>query len=301
MSKLEIILNKETYKPGEKVEGNLMLELTKNTKVRDIIVSVYGNEHTHITRTHGSGKNSHTVTYTEDFDIIDESQSLLGQFDKTYQLDPYAKGKKTVLPSGQHNFKFSFTLPNDATPTYNGEHAEVDYEISAKVNVPWWFDVKTKKDLCMVPADALEETTSSMQINEKSGSKILPQILSPDINMTMHLSKTEFARGENIEGKVIVTNNSGKTVRNLLIDLYANEHAEAEGYTEDSTVMQKSWKIPVTYSDLNYFEQTFKFSVPSDAMPTIEKTYFDIEWYLTVGLDVAKAKDLEVETAVTIK
>ncbi|MDP2907561.1 MAG: arrestin family protein [Nanoarchaeota archaeon] len=301
MSKLELILNKETYKPGEKIEGSLLLELKKDTKVRDVVINVYGNEHTHITRTHGSVKNQHTVTHTEDVEVIDESQSLIGQFDKTYQLDPYAKSKTTTLPAGQHNFKFSFQLPNDATPTYDGSNAEVNYEISAKVDIPWKFDIKTEQDLYLTPADALEETTTSLQVDEKSGSNVLPQILSPDINMTLYLNKKDLIRGQDVEGKIVITNNSGKAIRNILVDLYANEHAEAEGYTEDSTVMQKSWKIPVTYADLNYFEQTFKFSVPSDAMPTIEKTYFDIEWYLTVGLDVAKAKDLEVEVPVTVK
>ncbi len=119
--------------------------------------------------------------------------------------------------------------------------------------------------------------------------------------MILYLNKKDFVRGKDVEGKIVVTNNSGKSIRNILVDLYANEHAEAEGYTEDLTVMAQSWKIPITYSDLNYFEQTFKFSITSDAIPTIEKTYFDIEWYLRVGLDVAKAKDLEVEVPVTLR
>lgn len=301
MSKLELMLNQGSYKPGEKIEGNLILDLKKETKVRDIVVSVYGNEHTHITRTHGFGKNQRTVTYTEDEEVIDEEQSLIGQFDKTYQLDPYAKGKNTILPAGQHSFKFSFQLPNDAAPTYDGSNAEVNYEISAKLDRPWRFDIKTGGGLCVIPAEAQETTTESAVIEEKSGSKILPQALSPDINMNINLNKTCFKRGEDLEGKVIVTNNSGKTVRNLLIELYANEHAEAEGYTEDSTVMSHSWKIPVTYADLNYFEQTFKISIPSDITPTLQRKYFDIGWYLSVGLDVAKASDLETETAITIK
>lgn len=301
MSNLELILNKEVYKPGEKIEGNIILNLKKSTKARDIVVSVYGNEHTHITRTHGSGKNQRTVTHTEDIEVIDESQKLISQFDKTYQLDPYAKNKTTTLPAGQHSFKFSFQLPNDATPTYDGVHAEIEYEISAKVDIPWGIDIKTKQDLYVMPADASETTSSSAVLEEKSGSKVLPQALSPNINMNINLNKTCFKRGENIEGKVIVTNNSGKQVRNILVELYANEHAEAEGYTEDSTVMKQSWKIPVHQPEINYFEQNFKFQVPSNIIPTIEKKYFNIDWYLRIGLDVVKAKDLETETAVTIK
>jgi len=300
MSKLELVLSQESYKPGEKIEGNILLSITKETKVRDVVVEVYAEEYTHITREHGSGKNRHTVTHTEHVKIIDESQSLIGQFDKTYQLDPYSKGKNTILPVGQHCFKFSFQLPNDAAPTYDGSNAEVSYEIYAKVDMPWKFDLKTEDNIYVKPADAQETTTQSTTLEEKSGSKILPQALSPKINMSVSLNKTSFKRGEDLEGKIIVTNDSGKTIRNLLISLYANEHAKAEGYTEDSTVMSKSWKIPVTYQDLNYFEQSFKIQIPSNIIPTLQKKYLGIEWYLSLKLDVAKASDLETETQIEI-
>ncbi|MDP2909161.1 MAG: hypothetical protein Q8N77_05125 [Nanoarchaeota archaeon] len=301
MSKLELILDKEVYKPGEKVEGSLLLDLKKDTKVRDVVISVYGNERTHITRTHGSGKNQHTVTYTEDVEVIDEPQSLIGQFDKTYQLNPYDKGKNIVLPSGQHNFKFSFQLPNDATPTYDGEHAEVKYELSAKVDIPWRLDIKQGKEIHILPKDASSEKGVSALIKEKSGSSVLPQALSPDIDMAVHLSKTELTRGEYLEGKVAVTNKSGKTIRNLKLELYANEHAEAEGYTEDSAVMNRSETIPVSQPELNYFEQNFKFQIPTGIMPTMQREYFNIEWHFKIGLDVAKAADLETEADITIK
>jgi len=300
MSKLELVLSQESYKPGDKVEGNILLSIDKETKVRDIVIEVYGEEYTHITRTHGSGKNKRTVTHTEHVEIIDESQSLLGQFDKTFQLDPYAKGKNTILPVGQHCFKFSFQLPNDAAPTYDGSNAEVSYEIYAKADRPWRFDLKAEDNIRVIPADAKETTTQSTTLEEKSGGKIMPQALSPDIKMSVQLNKTAYKRGETIEGKLIVNNNSGKSIRNILLSLYANEHAEAGGYTEDSTVMETSEKVPVTYSDLNYFEQTFKIQVPNDIIPTMSKKYFNINWYLNIGLDVAKASDLETETDLII-
>lgn len=300
MSKLEIMLNKEVFKPGEKVDGSLVLELTKNIKVKDAIVAIYGNEHTHITRTRSCGKHTQTVTYTEDAEIIDESQKLISQFDKTYQLDPYSKGKKTVLPTGQHVFKFSFQLPDDATPAYDGEHAEVNYEISAKIDTPWWFDLKGEKKFYVIPGDKQVQEMTKKLIQKKSSNSLLPQMLSPDVDLKVELENAELKREEYIKGKVIVINKSGKEIRNILLELYANEHAKAEGYTEDSEVMAQSLKIPVNQPELNYFEQSFKFLIPKDATPTLEGTYFSIDWYFRVGLDIAKAKDLEIETPIIL-
>lgn len=302
MSKLEIILNKESFKQGEMIEGNIFLDLTKNAKVRDVTISIYGNEHTHITRTRNYGKHTQTVTYTEDVTIINESMHMvekIAKYDVT--LPSNCSGGKTNLQKGQYTIPFSFTLPEDATPTYDGEHAEVKYELSAKVDIPWGPDIKQGKEIRILPKDASSEEGMSALIKEKSGSSILPQALSPDIDLVVNLSKTELTRGEYLEGKVAVTNKSGKTIRNLKLELYANEHAEAEGYTEDSAVMNCTETIPVNQPELNYLEQSFKFQIPTGIMPTMQREYFNIEWHFKIGLDVAKASDLETEADITIK
>lgn len=302
MSKLEIMLNKETYKPGEKVEGNLFLQLSKRTKVKGINVIIYGNEHTRITRTRYNPltKKHETHVYTENVGIIDESESLLSKI----SFDMYGMGeqaKTTALMANIYTIPFSFTLPEDATPSYDGHHVEVEYSLSAKVSKPWWFDITAEKEILVMPKDPQEIESKSAVLKEKSGGSILPQALSPDISMIVELGKEYFRMGENIEGKVVVTNKSGKEVRNILLDLYANEHAEAEGYTEDTSVMCYSLKLPVHQPKLSYFEQDFNFQIPSDVMPTIKRAHFNIKWYFKIGLDVAKATDLETETYITVK
>lgn len=302
MSKLEIILNKESFKQGEKIEGNIFLDLIKNVEVRDVMISVYGNEHTHITRTRNYGNHTRTVTYTEDVTIIDESIRMTGKIAKYDVTIPFScSGGKTNLQKGQYTIPFSFTLPEDATLTYEGEHAEVKYEISAKVDIPWRPDIKQNKEIRILPKDDSSEKGVSALIKEKSGSSILPQALSPDIDMVVNLSKTGLIRGECLEGKVAVTNKSGKIIRNLKLELYANEHAEAEGYTEDSSVMNCTETIPVNQPELNYFEQNFKFQIPTGIMPAVQRKYFNIRWHFKIGLDVAKAADLVTEADITIK
>lgn len=294
MSKLEIRLNKDNFKPGEKVEGKLLLEVDKRLTTRNIQVEIYGREHTEVTRMryNVATKTHMPVTYTENVEIIDESLSLI---DKVRQYSLQDTGKKIVLTPGPYTMSFSFTLPEDATPNYEGEHAEVTYELSAYADIPWGFDLKAEKGICVVHGVAEKKEGKPVVMNEKSGG-----LLSPDIEMTVELNKKEFARGEHIEGKVAVTNKSGKKIRNIVLELYANEHAEAEGYTEDSTVMQYDLEIPVDQPDIDYFKQSFKLLVPSDVTPTLRRRYFDLEWYFKASLDIAKAVDLETETEIKV-
>lgn len=301
MSSIEIMLNKETFKPGENVEGNLFLNVDKNLKARDILVEIYGNEHTHITRVEqtvvvtkdGPQTRTRTVTYTEDFTIINEDVSLIG---KVGQYALREEGKAITLTTGPYTIPFSFILPEDAVPSYDGEHAEVEYKISANIDMPWKFDLKADRQIYVIPETAEKKEGKTVTMSKKSGG-----LLSPEIDMIVEINKKEFVRGENIEGKVVVTNKSGKKIRHLLLDLYANEYAEAEGYTEDSIVMRYSKKISVNQPELNYFEQNFKLPIPADIMPTLQRKYFAIDWYLKISLDVAKASDLETETGIIVK
>lgn len=301
MSSIEIMLNKETFKPGENVEGNLFLNVDKNLKARDILVEIYGNEHTHITRVEqtvvvtkdGPQTRTRTVTYTEDFTIINEDVSLI---DKVGQYAFREEGKAITLTTGPYTIPFSFILPEDAVPSYDGEHAEVEYKISANIDMPWKFDLKAGKQICVIPEIAEKKGGKTVTMSKKSGG-----LLSPEIDMIVEINKQNFVRGENIEGKVIITNKSGKKIRNILLDLYANEYAKAKGHTEDSIVMNHSEKIPVNQPELNYFEQNFKLPILIDIMPTLQSKYFAIDWYLKIGLDVAKASDLEKETGIIIK
>lgn len=295
MSSLEIMLGKEVYKPGEKVDGQILLKLDKRTKARDIAVEIYGNEHTHITRLetrvvpNGKGGVTTTtvsVTYTEDVAVINEGTSLMEKAIGTYE-----PGKKIVLTPNIYTLPFSFTLPEDATPTYNGEHAEVYYNVSAKVDVPWWSDIDDKKSFRVIPEEGVAKEGEPIQLEAKKG----------QIYMQVDLNKKDFKRGEHLEGKVKINNDAGKKIRKVLIDLYANEHARAEGHTEDSTVMRYTQEIPIDPPETIYFEKSFKIQIPHDAIQTINKRYFSIDWYFKAGLDIAMAIDLEKETSIKVK
>lgn len=289
MSSLEIMLGKKAYQPGEKVDGQVILKLDKSTKARDVVVEIYGNEHTHITITRysPSTKTNTSTTYTEDVPLISKETSLLNKVSGR----PPKKDEQVVLTPNVHTIPFSFNLPKDATPTYNGEHAEVNYQVSAKVDIPWGFDVNNEKSFFVIPKEGIKGEGDPVTLEKQKGK----------INMSVELNRGNFKRGEYIKGRVKVKNDAGKEIRKILVDLYANEHAEASSYTEDSRVMHSSLEIPVDQPETNYFEQNFKIQVPYDVVPTLEKDFFNIDWYFEVGLDVAMARDVTRKTPIIIK
>jgi len=295
MSSLEIMLKKDSFKPGDKVEGDVVLKLDKTIKARDIVVEIYGNEHTHISRTHGSGKNRRRVTYTEDVEVINQYVSLM---DTAVSQGLTTKNDdKVTLRNGFYQLPFSFTLPEDATPTYEGVHAEVDYDISAKVDIPWRFDMKDSKGLYVVSEDDVITPIPAM-IECKGGS-----LLKPSIDLQLHLESKELKRGGEIKGKVVVLNNSGKKIRKIKLDLYANEHARASSYIEDSTVMSTEYELPLEkmYKTARMFEKEFRFGISDNIVPTISKDYFNITWFLDTSADVKMAADIGTVLEVVMK
>lgn len=298
MNDLEIILDKTSFKAGEGVKGHINLNLNEEVKAKGIVVEIYGGEHTKVTRTHSMGKKTVTRTYTEDLDIINKKEIVTNQIITSPTTDDL------ILPIGQYNASFSFELPEDATPSYSeGSHASVEYVVSAKVDCPWKRDINDKTAIIVLPKDAASTDKSSfINLEEKSGSKWLPQFMSPKIEMAIELNKPDyFVRGDYIKGKIRVTNSSSKEIKNIMLELYANEYAKARGYTENSTVMKHRFKIPVNQPRINHFEQEFDFPIPQDIIPTLKRKYFSIDWYFEIGLDVEKAKDIVRRIPVVIQ
>jgi len=297
MKKLEIMLDKDTYRPGEKIEGQINLNLDKGIKAKDITVDFYGEEETHITIRRSTGKSTTSTTYRENVEIINEGQSLIEKVSNS----PVQKGGKVELSPRKYTIPFSFTLPKEATPSYDGSHVDVQYRLSARVDIPWRIDIRGKKMVAVVSEEKEGTEESELKVQKKSGGNILPQFLSPDVEMNVSLDKSELKRGEELAGKVSVVNKSEKQIRKIILELYANEHAKARRYERDSSVMSHKWEVPIeNFSSVQTFDKEFNIKIPEDVIPTLKREYFSLDWFLKVRLDIAKAKDVKTETKVKL-
>jgi hypothetical protein len=286
MTTIEITTDKETYLPGEEITGKLTITPTEPFTLRDIILAFYGSESTEITRSHynPATKTTQTTYYDEEAEITSDSRSIA---DIVSTQEGLPSGQSQFTVEKPHQIPFSFKLPEDALPTYDGECADVSYSIHAKIDIPRKSDVSAE-----IPIEVLTKGNTA----EEDSS---PEPLS-DNDVRVKLDKRTYRRGETIEGTVEMTNNAGKTVRGIELKLYSNEHAEAEDEEEDTTMHEYKMDAPIEETSSSYVTARFQFTIPEDVDPTIRGTYFSHEWCLEAKVDIKNAKDMHTSVDISI-
>lgn len=135
--KLEIILNKNNYLPGEKIAGKVILELNKPIKAKELRILFYGEYRT------GGRKNRIRRIY-EVFDRLDTEKE-------------YPQGIKT--------YEFSLTIPQIKRAEHSGEGIvnsvlkfvtesfdpikQARWYVDANLDMPMAFDVRKKLQISL--------------------------------------------------------------------------------------------------------------------------------------------------------
>jgi len=141
--KIELKMNRHSFKPGEIIEGDLLLTLKKPTKAREITVRLLGEEK--ITEHHHGNGGSRTETRTVKI------------FDLKIPLD----GEKEYT-DGQYHFKIP--IPKDlfvagAKPKglmgdvvnvlegLAGRRSRIEWKIIGNLDIPMGFDLSKKQNI----------------------------------------------------------------------------------------------------------------------------------------------------------
>ncbi len=125
---MEIELNKYVFRPGETIQGRLIVECTESFEFNDIHVTLQGKEHTRIERSDGED----TTVYRSNVEHV--SERILFDVER-------------VMPKGKKIFTFQFKLPNNLPFSYHGKHGWIEYGLAAKIEISWAFDVQAFKKI----------------------------------------------------------------------------------------------------------------------------------------------------------
>ena len=63
-----------------------------------------------------------------------------------------------LIPPGEHNFHFEFTLPKNLPSTYSGRWGAVRYSVKSVLERPWKFDIEREYEFTL---------TANMDLNEE--------------------------------------------------------------------------------------------------------------------------------------
>ncbi|KAK6042208.1 arrestin domain protein [Cooperia oncophora] len=129
------------FYPGTNVDGVVHLELKESIKARSLRITVDGRAHTHwkVTRSR-TVRTARTENYTETY----SASVIYAEGESVAWFSP--KGSKEVLNAGSYQFPFTFQLPIDCAPSFEGLYGYIRYMVKVEIDRPWRFN-KTDKRL----------------------------------------------------------------------------------------------------------------------------------------------------------
>ncbi|XP_068461104.1 arrestin domain-containing protein 3-like [Clinocottus analis] len=270
-------LNKEdTVSQGDTIAGTVTFTLKKETKVKKLVVKVKGDARVHWTEGSGDGRRSYNA-HRRYFKL---KESLVAEDEKG-----------TVLPKGDHHFKFRFTIPQGDMPSsFKGLHGKIVYMLEAKMSRSWRLPSGVQKDLNFV-----SKSLHPIQIMQQVGSvdKMMSGSSKGQVQMSATVNTNVCSPGGTVSAVAKICNSSSKQMKpKFSLHQKIVYHANASTNISDLSL----WKMVGETIEPNSEETvSCQFNVPVDAIHTLHNCeIISVDHYLKVYLDISFAIDPKV-------
>lgn len=278
MVQLEIQLDNTNYLAGNKVTGSLILVVDKATNIRSLSLQAEGKEKTSITVS--TGKSS--VTYHEENVIIDIKKSFMDE---------------GIVQPGRYGENFSFSIPEEALPTYEGRNAKISYEVKARVDIPMHFDIKSNKEFIVRSLQKGSGGQIESASHIQTEISYLKRKLEPTISV--RLDKDHYNAGETFRVSVMYTNPTRRKIRKIGAELYSKESARAKRNKRTQKLSVRKFSLPLENVYEGLFSD-FRIKIPEDYNPSFEGLFSHNKVYLKFYLDMRWARDIFVEVPIAV-
>uniref|UniRef100_A0AC34G3B2 Arrestin-like N-terminal domain-containing protein n=1 Tax=Panagrolaimus sp. ES5 TaxID=591445 RepID=A0AC34G3B2_9BILA len=148
-----------TYLPGSNVTGKVYVFLAKPKKVRNITLFAAGRAKT----------------------TFDYQSVLPCGFEKTFfeyffVLWKPTNGENEVIPAGKYYFEFSFKIPSDCLPNFEGQFGNIQYSIKAKMDIPLQLNLKSEQHFnieSILPSTIINKIVKQHFTDQFSASEVI--------------------------------------------------------------------------------------------------------------------------------
>jgi len=272
--RIVVRVDKPFYLPGERLQGQVQLNLKHPTKIRSLEISFQGTENVHFTTKH----TKYSTTYKATNPMVGTGIRLSGQ---------------TTVPAGTTNFPFTFDIPPDALPSYLGKAAKVTWMLSAKADVPWGGDLKQVVYPIVVNPFRRQAVDVAFENQEAS-----PRI-------RLELSSNVYQPEETVEGKLVVL--EAGNMRAVRLQLFLLEQAAGQGKvmgtTSGSSVENMQMGETLEWPRDNLLaarEVPFRIPLSPQTPCSYAGKYSSIEWYLCATLDIPHHGDIHLDASFAV-
>ena len=267
-------IDKPFYLPGQRLQGQVQLNLKQPTKIRSLDVSFQGIEDVHFTT--GAGKNKRAYKATNP--MLSTEIRLSGQ---------------TTVPTGTTDFPFTFDIPPNALPSYQGKAAKVTWMLAAKADIPWSGDLK--QDVYPIVVNPFNRPPVPVAFENPEAS---PKI-------RLELSSNVYQPGETLEGEFVLL--EAANIRAVRLQLFLLEQATGQGKvigTSSGSSVEKmkiGEKLEWPRDNLQAARGiSFQIPISTQAAFTYTGKYSSIAWYLEATLDIPHHGDIHLNAPFTI-
>lgn len=316
-NELRIHLNRTDFTGGEKVTGELEVDIEKAIPVRGIRIVFHGYEQSYwiADLSGGSSAGRGRTKHSEMRDLFNEEITLFGDppldtatliadsFEGLFHSDRYH-----TLDPGNYRYDFSFTLPDELPGDYedSANRSKIRYLVKAYLDIPLKIDIEQTIPL------TIHETYDQGAVQSVSAvSEITLFEKDSFVKMEASLEKDTFFPGETLDCRLMVENKSGRNINAVVINLKKIESLQAHSASDTRLETIHSAKyVQSGVSSGEPEELNLQFSIPFDLYPSIVsseltkveyRVVFALEIPWQAGLDIPLAINFDVELPIVIR
>ncbi|CAO4366123.1 unnamed protein product [Caenorhabditis nigoni] len=198
----------EVFFPGQPISGRVILIAEDKYKARAVKIEFEGVGHTNwddyesVRRVDHEGKVryvQHRVNYSANVSYLQSTALLWTSQDGSNEL-----------PAGKYEWPFSYILPSNIPPSFEGKYGYIRYSVKAEVDRPWRFDKAKKLCITVSPLLDLNVIPNAMTpLHDQSAENLGCCCFKKGyLEMRVDIPKTGFVPGETISLNLHLLNNS---------------------------------------------------------------------------------------------
>uniref|UniRef100_A0A8C1TDB5 Zgc:110353 n=1 Tax=Cyprinus carpio TaxID=7962 RepID=A0A8C1TDB5_CYPCA len=269
--------DRNTFSNGDTLAGRVIMEVSKETKIKALTVKVKGKADVSWTETQGED----SVTYWDKEKYFSQTLPVLPEDNADGSI---------ILVAGRHALPFAFQLPYQGLPSsFKGAHGKIHYRLSAKLSRSMRATSKAEAKFTFV-ARADYDRSTLMALQHGSKDKDVIFFASGNISMNIFLPKTGYQQGERLVVNGEIVNSSTRKIVPKYI-IYQKQSFFAGGQRAvHTTQILKDKGEPLASSTRQNLSKVLV--LPTEISTTIQNCrILKVEYRLKVILDVSFTKN----------
>ncbi|HRI71460.1 MAG TPA: hypothetical protein PK156_44810 [Polyangium sp.] len=266
---LRVYVEPESPAPGDRLHVRVCLDSHNVTPFHSVDVYFTGREKRY-KNTSSNGKTSQTHYH-------ERSVVNLG-----------ARFEGGVLEKGPWERSVTIDLPADLPPTYKSRLSTIAYELSVRVDIPWWPD---RTGVYTIP----------VRLQKAPRQKVRPGLYGTQRGETrdgepvieLSLADEKLFIGGTLEGAIAISDLGKRKLRRVEIALISVEQPVVESTNHSEETDKRTWKV-FDGTPENGKSIPFLLQIPADVPPTFRSPFIQVTQYLEVTAVVAFGLDVSL-------